>query len=100
MCLARLGPHEGLECLLVKMGHTGPLAEPRRAPQAGKSGDPRSQNADNFHLTIGVLWWVYNINPGMYAVIPMWCVYMYDLKKGPSCNTTGIAKDLNKSSSG
>lgn len=22
----------------------------------------------------------------MYAVIPMWCVYMYDLKKGPSCN--------------
>ena len=39
-------PREGLECLLVKMGHTGPLVEPRRGPQAGKSGDPRSQNID------------------------------------------------------
>ena len=26
--------------------------------------------------------------------------YMYDLKKGPSCNTEGIAKDSNKSLSG
>ena len=42
-----LAPHEGLECLLVKMGRTGPLAEPHRGPQAGKSGDPRSQNADS-----------------------------------------------------
>ena len=42
-----LAPHEGLECLLVKMGRTGPLAEPRRGPQEGKSEDPRSQNADN-----------------------------------------------------
>ena len=41
-----LAPREGLECLLVKMGRTGPLAEPRCGPQAGKSGDPRSQNAD------------------------------------------------------
>ena len=41
-----LAPREGLECLLVKMGHTGPLADPRRGLQAGKSGDPRSQNAD------------------------------------------------------
>ena len=41
-----LAPREGLECLLVKMGRTGPLAAPRRGPQAGKSGDPRSQNAD------------------------------------------------------
>ena len=41
-----MAPREGLECLLVKMGHTGLLAEPRRGPQAGKSGDPRSQNAD------------------------------------------------------
>ena len=40
-----LAPREGLECLLVKMGRTGPLAEPCRGPQAGKSGDPRSQNA-------------------------------------------------------
>ena len=41
-----LAPREGLECLLVKMGRTGPLAEPRRGLQAGKSGDPRSQNTD------------------------------------------------------
>ena len=46
-----LAPREGLECLLVKMGHTGPLAEPRHGPQAGKSGDLRSQNADRGGLT-------------------------------------------------
>ena len=33
-------PREGLECLLVEMGRTGPLAEPRHGLQAGKSGDP------------------------------------------------------------
>ena len=32
--------------MLVKMGRAGPPFEPRRRPQAGKSGDPRSQNAD------------------------------------------------------
>ena len=42
-----LDPREGLECLLVKMGCTGLLEEPRRGLQAGKSGDPCSQNADN-----------------------------------------------------
>ena len=42
-----LAPREGLECLLVKMGRTGPLAEPHRGPQAGKSGDPRSQDVDS-----------------------------------------------------
>ena len=41
-----LAPREGLEYLLVKMGRTGLLEEPRRGPQAGKSGDPSSQNAD------------------------------------------------------
>ena len=41
-----LAPREGLGCLLVKMGRTWPLEEPRCGPQAGKSGDPRSQNAD------------------------------------------------------
>ena len=43
-----MSPSEGLECLLVKMGRTGPLVEPRCGPQAGKSGDPRSQDADRF----------------------------------------------------
>ena len=41
-----LAPRDGPECLLVKMGRTGPLVEPRRGPQVGKSGDPRSQNAN------------------------------------------------------
>ena len=41
-----LAPREGLELVLTKMGHTGPLLEPRCRPQAGKSGYPRSQNAD------------------------------------------------------
>src|SRR3954468_3322551 len=31
----------------MKMGRAGPPFEPRRRPQAGKSGDPHSQNADS-----------------------------------------------------
>ena len=50
-----LAPREGLECLLVKMGRTGLLAEPRRGPQAGKSGDPRSQDADSSPRAQGAL---------------------------------------------
>ena len=50
-----LAPREGLECLLVKMGRTGPLVEPRRGPQAGKSGDPCSQNADSSLRAQGAL---------------------------------------------
>ena len=50
-----LAPREGLECLLVKMGRTGPLAEPRRGPQAGKSRDPHSQNADSRPRAQGAL---------------------------------------------
>ena len=42
-----LAPCEGLDSLLMKMDRTGLLAKPRRGPQAGKSGDPRSQNADS-----------------------------------------------------
>ena len=45
--LRDLAPREGLECLLVKMGRMGPPAAPRHGPQAGKYGDPRSQNADS-----------------------------------------------------
>ena len=50
-----VAPHEGLGCLLVKMGRTGLLAEPRRGPQAGKSGDPHSQNADSSPWAQGAL---------------------------------------------
>ena len=31
-----LAPHEGLECWLMKTGHTGPPVELRRGPQEGK----------------------------------------------------------------
>ena len=50
-----LAPREGLGCLLVKIGRTGPLAEPRRGPQAGKSRDPRSQNTDSSPQAQGAL---------------------------------------------
>ena len=50
-----LAPREGLESVLVKMGHTGLLAEPHRGPQAGKSGDPRSQNTDSSPRAQGTL---------------------------------------------
>ena len=50
-----LAPREGLECLLVKMGHTGPLAEPRHGLQGGKSGDPHSQNTDSSPRAQGTL---------------------------------------------
>ena len=43
-----LAPREGLELELMKKGCTGPLVEPRSRLQAGKSGDPYSQNADKF----------------------------------------------------
>ena len=42
-----LAPREGLGCVLMKMGRAGAPFEPRRRPQAGKSGDPLSQNADS-----------------------------------------------------
>ena len=50
-----LALREGLGCLLVKMGRTSPLAEPRHGPQASKSGDPRSQNADSSPRAQGAL---------------------------------------------
>ena len=45
-----LATREGFQGLLVKTGRTSPLVEPRRGPQARKSGDPRFQNADTFPL--------------------------------------------------
>ena len=50
-----LAPREGLESLLLKLGHTGPLTEPRRGMQAGKSGHPHSQDADSSPRAQGVL---------------------------------------------
>ena len=50
-----LSPREGIELVLMKMGHAGPPLEPRHRPQAGKYGDPRSQNADSSPRAQGVL---------------------------------------------
>ena len=46
-----LAPREGLGCFVGEDGPYGLLAQPRRGPQAGKSGDPRSQNADRFDFS-------------------------------------------------
>ena len=53
--LRGLAPREGLERLLVKMGRTRPLVEPCRGPQAGKSWDPHSQNANSSPRAQGAL---------------------------------------------
>ena len=53
--LRGLAPREGLDSLLMKMGRTGLLAKPGHGPQAGMSGDPRSQNADISPRAQGVL---------------------------------------------
>ena len=50
-----LALREGLELELMQMGRVGPPLEPRRRPQAGKSGDPRSQNADSSPRAQGAL---------------------------------------------
>ena len=50
-----LAPRKGLEWLLVKMGRTRPLVEPRPRPQAGRSGYPHSQDADSSPCAQGVL---------------------------------------------
>ena len=54
-------PHEAwplvrvLNALLMMMGHTDLPAQPRHGPQAGKSGDPRSQNTDSSPRAQGTL---------------------------------------------
>ena len=58
-----LAPREGLECLLVKTGRTCPLVEPRHGPQAGKSGDSRSQNADSSPRAQGALGLGFKVKP-------------------------------------
>ena len=58
-----LAPREGLESLLVEMGCMGPLVEPRRGPQAGKSGEPRSQNAESSPRAQGALRLGFDVKP-------------------------------------
>ena len=50
-----LAPREGLGCLVGEDGLYGLLAPPRCWPQAGKSGDPRSQNTDSSPRAQGAL---------------------------------------------
>ena len=48
-----MDPREGLGCFVDEDGTYSLLAPPRRGPQAGKSGDPRSENADRYgHLAL------------------------------------------------
>ena len=50
-----LAPREGLELELMELVFIGPQLEPRCRPQDGKSGDPRSQNADSSPRAQGAL---------------------------------------------
>ena len=61
--LRGLAPREGLECLLMKMGRTRPLVEPRPWPQAGKCGYPRSQDADSSPRAQGTLGLGFEVKP-------------------------------------
>jgi hypothetical protein len=45
-----LAPREDLDWLLLEMGCTRPVKEPRPGPQAGKSRYPGNQNADRFSI--------------------------------------------------
>ena len=50
-----LAPREGLGCLVGEDEPYGLLAQPRHGPQAGRSGDPRSQNTDSSPQAQGAL---------------------------------------------
>ena len=50
-----LAPREGLELLMLNLGHTRPLMEPRSGPRTGKSQSPRIQNADSIPRAQGAL---------------------------------------------
>ena len=65
-----LAPRKGLECLLVKMGHTGPLVEPHRGPQAGKSRDPHSQDVDRSPRDQGALGLGFEAKPNVKCGAP------------------------------
>ena len=59
------------------MGHAGPPFEPRRRPQAVKSGDPRSQNADKIvswsHMDVEDI--VLDLDPRVCCSVV--CLYVY-----------------------
>ena len=71
-----LAPREGLECLLAKMGRTGPLVEPRRGPQAGKSGGPRSQDADSRPAGLGVVAPIWKPLPDASGLLACACLFI------------------------
>ena len=58
-----LAPREGLVLLVLQMGCTRPLMEPRFGPQAGKSGNPGSQNADSSPRVQGALGLGFEVKP-------------------------------------
>ena len=64
-----LAPREGLEHVLMKMGRTGTLLEPHCRPQAGKSGYPRSQNADMRHVYVLLMFFAYLVGGAPWAAL-------------------------------
>ena len=58
-----LAPREGLVLKVLQMGHTRPSMEPRRGPQASKSGYPSSQNADSSPRAQGTLGFGFEAKP-------------------------------------
>ena len=65
-----LAPREGLDSLLMKMGHTGLLAKPRRGPQVGKSGYPHSQDDESSPQAQGALMLGFAAKPRVKCGVP------------------------------
>ena len=83
-----LAPREGLECLVDEDGSYKPAAQPRRGPQAGKSGDPRSENADTRIYTTYAsvsMKWVVSVD---------WTAECQKRRGKPSLSKTSIFKHL------
>ena len=59
-----------LDALLMKMVHIGLPVKPRRGPQAGKYGDPRSQNANHSPQAQGALGLGFEAKPKVKRGVP------------------------------
>ena len=71
----------------MKMGRTGLLAQPRHGPEAGKSADPRSQNADTITPDHHVVSQHDNCSNGAYLGTTL---LSSNLVKGSSYNATVV----------
>lgn len=79
LCASRgLDPREGPGCFVGEDGSYGPLAPPRRGPQAGMSGDPRSHNADSSPRAQGAIGLGFTVKPRVKIGAP-WAPKAYGL---------------------